>query len=103
MCVHTVRDNTPNINEKLHAFNYLISNPYITDANTNKAEPFWDLEFHGWQRGSSMGVFTLLWQCDKEIVYIDGKKLESVEIKFNEDEMENILRQNKASDAGCGC
>jgi hypothetical protein len=106
MCVHTVRFYTPNINEKLHAFNYLMSNPHITDAKTGKAEPFWDLEFVSWcnrMNGVSFGVFTFLWQCDKEIVYIDGKELESVEIKFNEDEMENILRQNKASDAGCGC
>ena len=106
MGMYTVRDNTPVINERLHAFNYLMSHPYITDTKTNEAEPFWDLEFHGWRtllEGRVIGVFTFLWQCDKEIVHIDGSELESVEIKFSEEEMENILRQNKASDAGCGC
>lgn len=105
MCMYTVKDNTPVINERLHAFNHLMSHPYIKNKDATP-EPFWDLCFAGWRKGldgSSFGVFTFLWQCDKEIVYIDGSELESVEIKFSEDEMENILRQNKASDAGCGC
>lgn len=103
--MYTVQDNTPVINERLHAFNHLMSNPYIKDKDS-APEPFWDLHFVGWNKelsGASVGVFTFLWQCDKEIVYIDGRELESAEIKFSEEEMENILRQNKASDAGCGC
>ena len=103
--MYTVQDNFPVINEKLSAFNYLMHIPYLTNQH-GVAEPFWDLQFHGWYHklnGESIGVFTFLWQCDKEIVHINVNDLTSVEMTFNENEMENILRQNKSSDAGCGC
>lgn len=103
--MHTVQDNIPSVNAKLCAFNYLMNSPYITNQH-GVAEPFWDLQFHGWHKklnDESTGVFTFLWQCDKEIIHINANDLASVKMTFNEDEMENILRQNKTSDAGCGC